>query len=176
MDDWEDAYPVNLTYPMPIAGRQWKKVASNYCPDVGAGKKTGYAGILSRYYGRYTGYGGSIYFKYDDKYFYGFLDIKDSSVFGMEQGRIDPVCGLVDYGDSQIIMFDIDNYFKDFMSKEEIFHERDVLRPEFVPSLLPHRNNQIQKIAEIVACSLKNSMPSNIFIFARDIYSFKDFV
>ena len=109
MDDWEDAYPVNLTYPMPIAGRQWKKVDSNYCPDVGKGKKTGYAGIMSRYYGGYTGYGGSIYFKYDDKYFYGFLDIKDSSVFGMEQGRIDPVCGLVDYGDSQIIMFDIDN-------------------------------------------------------------------
>lgn len=66
-----------------------------------------------------------------------------------------------------VIMFDIDNYFKDFMSKEEIFHERDVLRPEFVPSLLPHRNHQIQKIAEIVACSLKNSMPSNIFIFGK---------
>ena len=109
MDDWKDAYPVNLSYPMPIAGKQWKKVAGHYCPDVGASKKTGYAGILCRSHGKYTGYSGSIYFKSDDEYFYGFLDIKDNSVFGMEQGRIDPACGLVDYGDSQIIMFDTDN-------------------------------------------------------------------
>ena len=59
------------------------------------------------------------------------------------------------------------NYFKDFMEKEEIFHERNVLRPEFVPSFLPHRDHQIQKVAEIVACTLKNSMPSNLFLFGK---------
>ncbi|RLI65365.1 MAG: cell division control protein Cdc6 [Promethearchaeia archaeon] len=64
-------------------------------------------------------------------------------------------------------MFDIDSYFKDFMEKEEIFHERNVLRPEFVPSFLPHRDHQIQKVAEIVACTLKNSMPSNLFLFGK---------
>jgi len=31
-------------------------------------------------------------------------------------------------------MFDIDNYFQDFMKNEKIFKDRDVLRPEFVPS------------------------------------------
>ncbi len=64
-------------------------------------------------------------------------------------------------------MFDIDSYFRDFVDKEEIFQDRDVLRPEFIPKLLPHRDLQIQKIAEIVACTLKNSMPSNIFLFGK---------
>lgn len=64
-------------------------------------------------------------------------------------------------------VFDIDSYFKDFMDKEEIFQDRDVLRPEFIPKMLPHRDLQIQKIAEIVACTLKNSMPSNIFVFGK---------
>ncbi|MHA1521973.1 MAG: Cdc6/Cdc18 family protein, partial [Promethearchaeota archaeon] len=64
-------------------------------------------------------------------------------------------------------MFDIDSYFRDFVDKEEIFQERDVLRPEFIPKMLPHRDLQIQKIAEIVACTLKNSMPSNIFLFGK---------
>ena len=64
-------------------------------------------------------------------------------------------------------MFDIDSYFKDFVENENIFRDRDVLRPEFIPSILPHRDLQIQRIAEIVACTLKNSMPSNIFIFGK---------
>jgi archaeal cell division control protein 6 len=64
-------------------------------------------------------------------------------------------------------MFDIDNYFKDFIKNEKIFDNRDVLRPEFIPNILPHRDLQIQRIAEIVACTLKNSMPSNIFIFGK---------
>ncbi|MHA1583888.1 MAG: Cdc6/Cdc18 family protein, partial [Promethearchaeota archaeon] len=64
-------------------------------------------------------------------------------------------------------MFDIDNYFKNFMNNKTIFKDRDVLRPEFIPSHLPHRDLQVQRIAEIVACTLKNSMPSNIFIFGK---------
>ena len=64
-------------------------------------------------------------------------------------------------------MFDIDDYFKKFTETENIFQERDVLRPEFIPSHLPHRDLQVQRIAEIVACTLKNSMPSNIFIFGK---------
>lgn len=64
-------------------------------------------------------------------------------------------------------MFDIDDYFQSYVQKDTIFKQRDVLRPEFIPEILPHRNLQIQKVAEIVACTLKNSMPSNIFIFGK---------
>jgi len=64
-------------------------------------------------------------------------------------------------------MFDIDNFFEDFIKNETIFDNRDVLRPEFIPERLPHRDLQVQRIAEIVACTLKNSMPSNIFIFGK---------
>ncbi len=66
-----------------------------------------------------------------------------------------------------MLMFDIDNYFENFVKTNKIFEERNILRPEFVPKILPHRDNQIRKIAEIVACTLKNSKPSNIFIFGK---------
>ena len=64
-------------------------------------------------------------------------------------------------------MFDIENYFENFVKTNKIFEERNILRPEFVPKILPHRDIQIRKIAEIVACTLKNSKPSNIFVFGK---------
>jgi archaeal cell division control protein 6 len=64
-------------------------------------------------------------------------------------------------------MFDIDNFFQEFMNSERIFKDRSVLSPEYIPSLLPHRDLQMQKIAEIVACTLKNSIPSNMLIFGK---------
>ncbi len=37
----------------------------------------------------------------------------------------------------------------------------------FIPDELPHRNNQIRAIAQIMACTLKNSTPSNVFIYGK---------
>lgn len=46
-----------------------------------------------------------------------------------------------------------------------IFINRDVLRPDYIPDELPHREEQIAKIGSILAPSLKGTKPSNLFIY-----------
>jgi len=49
--------------------------------------------------------------------------------------------------------------------KSTIFINRDVLRPEYIPTELPHREEQVSKLGAILAPALRNSKPSNIFIY-----------
>ncbi len=49
--------------------------------------------------------------------------------------------------------------------KSTIFINRDVLRPEYIPDELPHREEQISKLGAILAPALRGSKPSNIFIY-----------
>lgn len=49
--------------------------------------------------------------------------------------------------------------------KSSVFINRDVLRPEYLPDELPHREEQIAKLGSILAPSLKGSKPSNVFIY-----------
>lgn len=49
--------------------------------------------------------------------------------------------------------------------KSTIFINRDVLRPEYIPNELPHREEQVSKLGAILAPSLKGSKPNNIFIY-----------
>ncbi|HDN75617.1 MAG TPA: ORC1-type DNA replication protein [Acidilobales archaeon] len=47
----------------------------------------------------------------------------------------------------------------------KIFKNRDVLRPDYIPDFLPHREEQIRKLTEILAPLLRGERPSNIFIY-----------
>lgn len=49
--------------------------------------------------------------------------------------------------------------------KSKIFVNRDVLRPDYIPDELPHREDQITKLGSILAPALKGAKPSNIFIY-----------
>ena len=49
--------------------------------------------------------------------------------------------------------------------RSRIFVNRDVLRPDYVPDELPHREEQIAKLASILAPSLQGARPSNVFIY-----------
>lgn len=46
-----------------------------------------------------------------------------------------------------------------------VFRNKDILRPDYVPEFLPHREAQIRKVASILAQGLKGYKPSNIFIY-----------
>ncbi len=46
-----------------------------------------------------------------------------------------------------------------------IFKNREVLRPDYIPDVLPHREEQIRRLTEILAPVLKNERPSNVFIY-----------
>ena len=49
--------------------------------------------------------------------------------------------------------------------ESKIFKEREKLLPDYVPEELPHRDEQILKLAGILAPALRGSRPSNVFIY-----------
>lgn len=57
--------------------------------------------------------------------------------------------------------------FDRVLSRYPIFRNRDALRPEYVPDNLPHRDEQIQRLAFILAPSLKGFLPSNVFLYGK---------
>ncbi len=65
--------------------------------------------------------------------------------------------------------FNIDDFFNKFMKMPEIYKKRDVLGNYFIPDELPHRDDQIRAIAQIMVCVLRSStsLPSNIFLYGK---------
>lgn len=57
--------------------------------------------------------------------------------------------------------------FKKFISSNHIFRNREVLRHSYNPRELPHRLDQIDSIAEILAPALQGATPSNILIYGK---------
>jgi len=49
--------------------------------------------------------------------------------------------------------------------KSGIFRNRDILKPDYIPDKLPHREREIRKLGGILAPVLKGSRPSNVFIY-----------
>ncbi len=62
---------------------------------------------------------------------------------------------------------DIDGFFEDFLSKESIFKDKHVLQVSYTPDTIPHREAQIKEIASILAPSLRNEKPSNLFLYGK---------
>ena len=63
-------------------------------------------------------------------------------------------------GDSGLNVF-----FENFLKKESLFLEKKVLQNSFIPEKLPHREEQINQLAHILAPALKQERPSNVFIY-----------
>jgi len=50
-------------------------------------------------------------------------------------------------------------------SRANIFKDREKLRPDYLPENLPHRENQILRLAEILLSPIaRGARPSNVFI------------
>lgn len=66
--------------------------------------------------------------------------------------------------------FNIDQFFNDFLNNPDIFKNRDVLESAYIPDELPHRDDQIKSIAQIMASLLKKNSGktvSNIFLYGK---------
>ncbi|MDH5449767.1 MAG: ORC1-type DNA replication protein [Candidatus Bathyarchaeota archaeon] len=61
----------------------------------------------------------------------------------------------------------LDNVFQRFLNGPSVFKDRDVLRHDYVPEKLPHREQQIRCFGEIVAPVLRGSRCSNVFIYGK---------
>lgn len=61
----------------------------------------------------------------------------------------------------------LDEVFDQFLTNAKIFENRDVLRHDYVPEKLPHREEQIKHLGRMVAPILNDSRCSNIFIYGK---------
>jgi cell division control protein 6 len=61
----------------------------------------------------------------------------------------------------------LDDVFDKFVSSTRIFKDREVLRHDYLPGRLPHREEQIRQLGEKVAPLLKGARSSNILIYGK---------
>ncbi|ELY90586.1 orc1/cdc6 family replication initiation protein [Natrialba hulunbeirensis JCM 10989] len=75
-----------------------------------------------------------------------------------------------DFGDTDLGSSEEDSnqgLFDDLLSGEPIFENKEVLRPSYTPHELPHRSDQINKMATILVAALRGETPSNILIYGK---------
>jgi cell division control protein 6 len=61
----------------------------------------------------------------------------------------------------------LDDVFEKFVNEAKLFKDREVLRHDYLPDKLPHREEQIRLLGQSVAPVLKGSRCSNIFIYGK---------
>lgn len=61
----------------------------------------------------------------------------------------------------------LDDVFDNFVNGVKLFKDREVLRHDYLPEKLPHRDDQIRLLGSTVAPVLKNARCSNIFIYGK---------
>jgi len=61
----------------------------------------------------------------------------------------------------------LNNFFEEYISKNNIFSNKKSLQSNYAPGKIPHRESQIKEIASIFAPSLRSEKPSNLFYMAK---------
>lgn len=61
----------------------------------------------------------------------------------------------------------LDDVFLRFVKGASVFRDREVLRHDYLPDRLPHREDQIRRLGETVAPVLKGARCSNVFIYGQ---------
>ncbi len=61
----------------------------------------------------------------------------------------------------------LDGFFENYLKKDSIFKNKKSLQINYTPKNISHRDSQIKTLAGILAPSLKNEKPSNIFCYGR---------
>jgi len=59
-----------------------------------------------------------------------------------------------------------ESIFQPYVRTKSIFRiDRDILRPSYIPDRLPHREEQVDALAQILSTALRGERPSNVLIF-----------
>src|SRR4030042_1268561 len=61
----------------------------------------------------------------------------------------------------------LDDVFEKFVNGSGLFKDREVLRHDYLPASLPHREDQIRLLGETVSPVLKDARCSNVFIYGK---------
>ncbi len=61
-----------------------------------------------------------------------------------------------------------ENIFTSYMHSKTVFKgDKDILRPSYIPEVLPHREEYINELASILVTALRGNRPSNVLIFGK---------
>ena len=70
--------------------------------------------------------------------------------------------------EQQTVAHATDNVFERYLQAKPLFRaDREVLRPSYLPEKLPHREKQIDQLAQILVTALRGARPSNVLIFGK---------
>lgn len=58
-------------------------------------------------------------------------------------------------------------FFESFINKESLFLDKKALTSSYFPETINHRDSEVKKIANVLAPSLRQERPSNIFIYGK---------
>ncbi|MBI2507809.1 ORC1-type DNA replication protein [Candidatus Woesearchaeota archaeon] len=61
----------------------------------------------------------------------------------------------------------LSGFFENYMKKDPLFMNKKALQGNYTPETIPHRDEQVQQIAGILAPALRMEKPSNIFLYGR---------
>ncbi|MBW2964084.1 ORC1-type DNA replication protein [Candidatus Woesearchaeota archaeon] len=59
------------------------------------------------------------------------------------------------------------SFFEEFIKRESLFTNKRVLQSAYTPEEIPHREEQIKQIANMLAPALRMERPSNMFIYGK---------
>ncbi|MBI2631438.1 ORC1-type DNA replication protein [Candidatus Pacearchaeota archaeon] len=61
----------------------------------------------------------------------------------------------------------LNSFFTKYLEKEPLFKDKKVLQASYTPEIIPHREEQINHLASVLAPSLRSEKPSNIFLYGK---------
>ena len=59
------------------------------------------------------------------------------------------------------------SFFERYIEENKVFKEKKALQSNYTPEKIPHREIQIEQIANILGPALRNELPSNLFIYGK---------
>ena len=59
------------------------------------------------------------------------------------------------------------NFLEGFLKKDPLFINKKALQGNYTPETIPHRDEQIEQLASILAPALRTEKPSNLFIYGK---------
>ncbi|MFH1592928.1 MAG: ORC1-type DNA replication protein [Candidatus Woesearchaeota archaeon] len=62
---------------------------------------------------------------------------------------------------------ELKNFFESYLKKDPLFKDKKALQSNYTPKNVPHRDEQINSLAGILAPALRGEKPSNVFIYGK---------
>ncbi|MBU2634167.1 MAG: ORC1-type DNA replication protein [Nanoarchaeota archaeon] len=62
---------------------------------------------------------------------------------------------------------DLSKFFEAYLKKEPLFKNKKILQSNYTPDNIPHRDDQVQQLASILAPALRMEKPSNVFVYGK---------